>query len=300
MNKKTIPYERVVKITEKLEKAMKTQDKELFNKWYSIAKKEKEPKFFNSIFIKNIKEMASKPNNDFFNFLIKEVKNEFKTENLRDVILRIMGSNQVANYHAIQEAWGKDFYNDDFFQSKTASSLISSYYIHGFSYDFENILNLTKVNIIADYCKSIHVDEIEKKDMVHLLFNKLPLAEKTLSLAHNLQKSIENNKPENIEFFCFKLVNECKINKDLRDELLIASLVQSIRKKDETLYMSYKQKKEAEEYKAQLKEVVNGSLTDEMLTSGGQHFKFLLDKIELKEKLDLLPQAQRVIKKNKI
>lgn len=297
--KKNIPFERVLKITEKLEKAMKTQDQELFNKWYGIAKKEKEEKYFNSIFMSHLKEMAKKPNNEFFNFLIKEVKNEFKKENLKDVLLSIMGSNQVANYNAIQEAWGKDFYNDDFFLSKTAS-VISCYYIYGFSYDLDNILDLTKMSIISDYCKNIHLSEIKNKDIADSLFNKLPLEQKTILLAHNLEKSIESNKQENIEYFCIKLVTECEVTKDIRDDLLICSLVQTIRKKDDTLYMSFKQKKEAEEHKLKLKELVNTELTDDMLTPGGQFFKFLFDKVELKNKLESLVASDRPTKRTKI
>lgn len=301
MTKKTIPYERVIKITEKLEKSMKNQDKELFNKWYSIAKKEKEEKYFNSIFIKHLKEIAIKPNNEFFNFLIKEVKDEFKNENLKDIILKIIESGQVENYQKLQDVWGENFYNDDFFAKKTYTRLISSYHINSFSYDFEKVLDLHNEKDIYNYCEAFHLFKIESKDMMNALLNRLSDSDKASCLFNNLKKSIEGNKEDRIEYFYLKLLNDCEINKDIRDDLLISSLVQSIRKKDDNFNLSYQQKKkEDQKYNLKLKEIVNGDLIDEMLTSGGQFFKFLLDKVELKEKLEALHTIERPSRKSKI
>lgn len=301
MTKKTIPYERVIKITEKLEKSMKNQDRELFSKWYSIAKKEKEEKYFNSVFIKHLKKIAINSDNNFFNFLIKEVKDEFKTENLKEIILKIIESGQVENYKTLKDVWGGNFYNDDFFAKKTYTRLISSYYVNKFSYDFENILDLHNKGDIYNYCETFHLFEIESKEMMNALLNRLSDSDRTSCLLNNLKKSIKSDKEDSIEYFYLKLVNDCNMNKDMRDDLLIFSLVQSIRKKDDNFNLSYQQKKkEDQEHEIKLKEIVNGALTDKMLTSGGQFFKSLLDKVELKEKLEFLHTIERPNRKIKI
>lgn len=277
-SKNKISYERLEKITSKLEKSIASKDIESFRKWYRFVKKELIDGYFYPLLVKHLNILAKNSDICFFSSLLRETKEDLKEDFLFKILPKILQERNIDCYKEIKEVFGNEFYMSKYFEISLTYSLIGNFYMHKFNYDFENILKLHSYDKIHNFCNFIHLNGVEDESMTNILFSNLLPEERTVSLEKNLIKSIQNSNIKDIEFFYIKLIKEYEVTSSLKDKLLIASLHSSIVKGSKN--------------NDDLKHLIAGGLKEDMLSVGGIFFKSLLEKIELKDRLEKLSSKE--------
>lgn len=269
--------ERLQKLTVKIKSAIKTKDVVKFNKWHQFIVKEEVEYKFNTLFFSGCMEAVKEQDPIFFEFILTKTVNLLNPDNIRRLILDCVNSHNNDNYDVIKKVLKSEFYKNTYFIDS-----LKSFYREGFNHDLENIFKLNTYSQIKGFCDNLHINKINNIDMTNELFKKLKSEDREKSYFINLTKSLQNNALEDIQYFFLELTSEFGLSEENKDKLITQGL------KEEHIKLPGLMGE-------MLNLLPNSGIympTVLQLTKGGELFKTLLQKYELKTKLEGLNQNE--------
>lgn len=284
-----ISIDRMQKITKKIESSIDTQDITKFNKWNEIIKKENARTKFKMFFENALRKTINLPDDMFFDFLLYKTISLISTTEINKLISTSINNNLISKYEIIKKVLAEDFYNYDCFKSNP----LSRWYRESFNHDFKKVLELTSYEKIRFFCDELHINKINSIDMTNELFKQLKPEDREKSYLINLTKSLQNNHLVDIEYFFFALTNEFELSLENREILIKQGLKEKVINFPGTLGSIMNS----------LNPASLGILmpTEIKLNSAGEFFKSLLEKHDLKIKLEQMPtEKMKSTKKIKI
>lgn len=273
--KADFPMERLQKLTTKIKNAISEKDTVKFNKWHELIKKEDVEYKFNMLFFNACKESARENESDFFEFMFVKTVNLLTIDNISTIIFNCVDMKKTNTYDFMKKILGSEFYKNTYF-----SNALNSFYREGFNHDLENVFKLNTYDQIKDFCDNLYLNNINNIDMTNELFKKLKSEDREKSYLINLTKSLQNNTLEDIQYFFLSLTGEFGLSEENKDKLIKQGL-----------------KEESIKLPGLVGEIFNilpnsGIPMPKVLqlTKGGELFNGLLEKYNLKVKLEEMNQ----------
>jgi len=287
---KDISYERLEKLTSKINKSIQLQDIGLFKKWYAYVEKETKPGVFKEIFANEAVNFINKNNHEFFDILIDKGHVYFSADNWKRIFNRIFEHQSYRSYDIVEKHIKERMYTLPFFKE----NIIYKFYIYKFNYKFDDLLSRQEPEHKFGYFNVLHLNGLQDLKMTETLYQTLTPEEKKSALENNLKSLIsDKNNLQDIAYFFHKLHNDFEIDKTTQQTILVHGL---LRFKDVSSLNKYEKNRFI---KSELQKDVL-SYPQEELGSGGKMYADLLGKYILNKSLHETLENKNYTKKQKL